>query len=285
MSNSYSWWLNSELRTYDDAARYFSKARQPDKGRPLKSWARLFKVGDNYVVRIEATDVAVFTPDNKLTMVLGMDDLSCYAQTLSSSMHRAIPIAVLRVGKGRYRVQHTKAIDDIRNKGGSPASAWAILRTSPELFTGMTFDLATGQALNARKDLKDCVIPDKRLEWVRKLRKFKQGIKVRAKLGVFDTLAKEVHAERMAAGGPSAWRRPDWSDALWVDALYNAIKDEQFPMELMRGFVASASISWWRPTTPTTQDVLKESENILNNLSINLRTRFGVFDIDQSKVA
>lgn len=285
MSNSYSWWINSELRTYDDAARYFSKARQPDKGRPLKSWARLFKVDDNYVVRIENTDVAMFTPDNRLKIVLSMESLSYYGQTLSSSMHRAIPIAVLRVGKGRYRVQHTKAIDDIRNRGGSPASAWAILRTSPELFTGMTFDLATGQALNARKDLKDSVIPDKRLEWIRKLRKFKRGIKVRAKLGVLDTLAKEVHAERMAAGNPAAWRRPDWSDAAWIDSLYNAIKDEQFPTELMRGLAASASISWWRPTMPTTQDILKESDNILNNLSINLRTRFGVFDISEDKAA
>ena len=78
------------LKTYDDARNYFSKAKSPSKGRPLNSWGRLYKVGDDYVVRVKTIDVAKFTPDNKLVFVVTPKDARSYGQTLSSSLFRAI---------------------------------------------------------------------------------------------------------------------------------------------------------------------------------------------------
>jgi hypothetical protein len=85
---------------------------------------------------------------------------------------------------------------------------------------------------------------DKRREWLRALRRFKYGIKVRAKLGVLQTICEQVAAQRkgkqrMGCTSMGAYR--------WVTLLYTCIKDNQFPPELLEGFVKTAEVTFLNP--------------------------------------
>lgn len=280
-----NFYLSCALRTYDDAERHFAKAKDKNKGRPLKSWARLTQDGQDYVVSDRGVPLMKFTPDNKLVFLIDGRVGSSHSVTLSQSLHRAVPLMWVRAGTGRYRVKHLKIIDkvsietspkDSTHRWGDSnwLSPWKQMKTAPELFMGMTFDLVTGECINARKDIKESVIPDKRTEWLRKLRAFKRSIKLRAKMGVLDTLIKQVIEERKT----TQWRRPDWTSDLWIDALYKAIRDEQCPTELLRGFVATSPYAPWRQTVLDSDMVLKAADDLLKQLSIPLRRKFGVFD-------
>lgn len=282
---SSSFYLNCALRTYDDAARHFDKARSKTKGRPLKSWARLTQDGNDYVVSDRGVPILKFTPDNKLVFLIDGRIGSNHSVTLSQSLHRAVPLMWMRAGTGRYRVKHLKLIDKLANdtapkdtvfRWNDPnwMSAYRQMKTAPELFIGMTFDLATGECINARKDIKDSVIPDKRTEWLRKLRKFKRNVNLRARMGVLDPLIKQIINDRIS----SPAKMPDWTSEPWLDALYNAIRDEECPTELLRGFVATVPFAPWRQTALTPEAVLKVVDEVLKSLSIELRRKFGVFD-------
>ena len=249
------------LKTYNDAKDYFSKAKSPSKGRPLNSWGRLYQVGDEYIVRVKTMNVAKFTPDNKLVFIVSPKDARSYGQTLSSSLHRAIPILWMRTGMQRYRLQHVVNAE---------------LKTAPELFDGLTFDLATGNAVNARKDLKDSVIPDRRTEWLRKLRKFKRGISVRQRMGVFDGYIKEVYADPKNAYA----KRPNWNDESTLDMLYNAINNEDFPPNLLKAFVHPSHMFGWG-RIPESKQVLKVVDSLTKEYSVELRKKFGVFEIQE----
>jgi len=118
----------------------------------------------------------------------------------------------------------------------------------------------------------------RRLEWLRALRRFKYGVKVRAKLGVLDTLCKQVAEERL---GRSLWERPDWSHDRWITLLYTSIRDNEFPPELLLGFVRTAEITFTFMTPnaqPTIASVLMAVEGVLTARSVQLRAKFGVFD-------
>lgn len=272
----------AKLKTYADAKAHFSKAKTPSKGRPLNSCGRLFQVGDEYIVRVGDMDVAKFTPDNKLVFIVSPKEARTYGQTLSSSLYRMIPILWVRVGMQRYRLQHTAIIDSKISKS-KPQYPWyavnAELKTAPELFDGLTFDLTTGDAVNARKDLKDSVIPDKRVEWLRKLRKFKRGITVRQKMGVFDTYIKEVYANHQLA----YTNRPDWNNETNLDMLYNAIKNEDFPPLLLKAFVHPCHLFGWR-SVPDGKQIVKVVDSITKEYSTELRKKFGVFEIQERTI-
>lgn len=267
------------LKTYNDAKDYFSKAKSPSKGRPLNSWGRLYQVGDEYIVRVKTMNVAKFTPDNKLVFIVSPKDARSYGQTLSSSLHRAIPILWMRAGMQRYRLQHT-AIIDSKLSQSKTIYLWHVvnaeLKTAPELFDGLTFDLATGNAVNARKDLKDSVIPDRRTEWLRKLRKFKRGISVRQRMGVFDGYIKEVYADSKSAYA----KRPNWNDESTLDMLYNAINNEDFPPNLLKAFVHPSHMFGWG-RIPESKQVLKVVDSLTKEYSVELRKKFGVFEIQE----
>lgn len=114
--------------------------------------------------------------------------------------------------------------------------------------------------------------------WLRALRRFKYGIRVRAKLGVLDAVAARVGAERR---NRSRWDRPDWDDPRWIDLLYVAIRDEQFPDELLAGFAKTAEVTFFSQTLQPPRDaILKAIDQVLRQRSLLLRQRFGVITDD-----
>jgi hypothetical protein len=116
---------------------------------------------------------------------------------------------------------------------------------------------------------------DKRREWLRALRRFKYGIKVRAKLGVLQTICEQVAAERK---GKQRWDAPQWEHDRWVTLLYTCIKDNQFPPELLAGFVKTAEVTFLNPRKqPTVEGTVEVVNEICRRQSNALRRKFGVF--------
>lgn len=116
---------------------------------------------------------------------------------------------------------------------------------------------------------------DKRREWLRALRRFKYGIKVRAKLGVLQTICEQVAAERK---GQQRWDAPQWEHDRWVTLLYTCIKDNQFPPELLIGFTKTAEVTFLNPRKqPTVEGTLDAVNEVCKQNSRALRQKFGVF--------
>lgn len=268
----YQYFNEAEITSYKDAAACFAKARKPDAGRPIKQWVRLFKVGDNYEFRFNDMPFAILSPDNILTFPRTPNEMSRMSITFSQASYRVIPVLFQRIATGRYAIEHSLTVDK-RLRGNS---RYASLRENAcEYFAGIQFDMETGACINKRPRLTDCVDDAARKVWLTKLRKFKQGMKVRAKMGVLETICQQVTAER--ARDRNTWSQPNWSSDTWIDLLYTAMNEEQFPTELLRGFAMSCRISVWRHENPTTKATLEAVESVLNKLSVDLRKRFGVF--------
>lgn len=116
---------------------------------------------------------------------------------------------------------------------------------------------------------------DKRREWLRALRRFKYGMKVRAKVGILQTYCEQVAAERR---GVQKWDAPMWEHDRWVTFLYTCIKDQWFPEELLIAFVKTAEVTLLTSRKqPTTERVLDAVNQVCKQQSKQLRQKFGVF--------
>jgi hypothetical protein len=116
---------------------------------------------------------------------------------------------------------------------------------------------------------------DKRREWLRALRRFKYGIKVRAKLGVLQTICEQVAIERK---GKQVWDAPQWEHPRWVILLYTCIKHNQFPPELLIGFAKTAEVTFMASRKqPTAVQTRAAVDIVCRRQSKALRTKFGVF--------
>ena len=115
---------------------------------------------------------------------------------------------------------------------------------------------------------------DKRREWLRALRRFKRGMKLRAKLGVLDVICQQVGDQRR---GKMQWDAPQWTDDRWVTLLYNCIKDNQYPTIILEGFAKTAEITFFAPSKrPTVPKTLAAVDTVCRQLSRPLRVKFGV---------
>lgn len=116
---------------------------------------------------------------------------------------------------------------------------------------------------------------ERRRAWLRALRQFKYGVRVRAKLGLLQKICVEVHTER---GLAKHWDAPDWDDPRWLNLLYLSILRQEFPDVLLRGFVQSAKVSFFAMhIPPTAEGAIDEMNAVCQKHSRKLRTMFGVF--------
>lgn len=264
--------------TYEATRLWFARARSKDKGRPFGRWGKVLKSGDDYLVMVNNKQVCRITPDDKLTMCIDGHRGRAISNTLSCSIHRLVPITWTRVGMGRYRIMGTRMLkaDD---------SWWIKSREAPELFEGLQFDLSTGLPTNARPDMVTRVNKDARREWLRALRRFKSQIQLRVKMGVFDGVRAEMDAGGAIPKPPPGklfhGRAPDWGDAKWLDLLHTSMRDNQYPKELLAGFLLTMPTVVWR--AGYARQSMKESmkltvNHVINSNSVELRARFGVFD-------
>ena len=277
--------MRTDKMSYSDVAEWFTRCRNPDKGRPVMSWARMFKVDDTYELRHGSTKVGVFTPDNKFTFTLSTQEARNSSVTLSQALQRTIPFSWHRVGMGKYKVKPTPPYEEY--KANNPdAYPWHYFAEQEgyELFDGLCFDLNTYEPVNARQKMSDTIDPVKRKEWLGSLRKFKRAVKVRARLGVLDTLIQQVAQERSKHRSRYDWEMPDWNTDTWQDMLYTSIKNSECSTELLKGIVMSVSTGYYKSSI-SVDDVLKECDKICTNYSVEIRRKFGVFNGDINEVS
>ena len=274
-----TYFYEAAIRNYAQAKRLYGTCRFPDKGKPVKNWCRLHKVDENFELRMDGKTICVFAPDNTLTFTLTSAQAKNYSITLSQALARAIPIGWERVATGRHRVVHTMRIGQ---HGANRYEAWrnTMKAEGIEVFNGIKFNLDTGECMNAKPTTEAQVIPAKRTEWLRALRVFKRGLKVRAKLGVLDAICQDIIAERKLTKTRYDWVQPDWSHEKWIDLLFNSIKNNQHPTELLQGFAQSTLHAYAIISRETT---LEAADNICAELSVQLRRKFGVFGDDEDE--
>jgi hypothetical protein len=270
--------MRTDKLSYEEVAEWFTRARNPDAGRPVMSWARMYKVGDTYELRFDTAVVGVFTPDNKFTFKLTSQEARRCSITLSQALQRAIPFLWTRVATGRYTVTCTTGFREYC-EDNPDGYRWDYFKTAPayDVFDGLQFDLNTYEPTNAKPPLNSTdVIKENKLMWLRSLRKFKMAIKVRARMGVLESLIKKVEAERVGINRHQ-WEMPDWGSDTWQEVLYTSIRDSECSMELLKGFIKSVSTGYYSSAV-SVEEVIEEVDKVCTTYSIDLRRRFGVFN-------
>lgn len=259
--------------TYEATRLWFARAKSPDKGRPFNRWGKVVKSGNDFIVLVYGHEVCRITPDNKLTMTIDGQRGATISNTLSSSIQRLVPITWTRVGMRRYRIMGTRTL--------KPSDSWWVKsKEAPELFDGLQFDLDTGEAINAKPDILSRVDPDARREWLRALRRFKANLRLRAKMGVFDGIQRELDTPRNGLPKQFNGRAPDWGSEKWMNLLHTSIRDGQYSKELLAGLLLTMPSVVWRMNSkarPMTEKVKQTIDYIINSNSVELRARFGVF--------
>jgi len=269
--------MRTDKISYGEVAEWFTRCRNPEKGRPLQSWARMFKVEGNYELRLGNAVVGVFSPDNKFTFKLTSQDARRCSITLSQALQRAIPFLWVRKATGRYVIKPTPQYEEYKKQHDNPHH-WDYFQKIEgyELFDGLQFDLDTYEPINAKPLLKDTEVDqENKLTWLRQLRKFKQAIKVRARMGVLESLIQQVDKERTGISRHD-WDMPNWESEAWQDMLYTSIKDSECSTDLLKGIIKSVSRGYYQ-TQISVKEVVAEADRLCTTYSLDLRRKFGVY--------
>lgn len=280
------WMNNAEINTYAEAKTHFAKCKNPARGKPLRSWAllKLDMSNGDYVVHMKNwnggdAEVGRFHPDNTFEFTLDITQARNYSVTLSQALHGAIPFIWTRKAMGRYEVSSVKKAVRIFNENSSNG-IWPIIKEVAIPFRkGLRFALDSNEAQNPQPEDINQAIPEKRKEWLRTLRTYKQALAVKARMGVVDSVMLEVKAEREATSrydpNNTAWQRPDWFAESWNELLYTAVKNNDTSLKMIKLFVQSGYAHVYRAMT--VKDFDDNVENVFRQQSISLRRRFGVF--------
>lgn len=252
--------------SYKQIEDWFAKARNRKHGRPLNSWCRVHERDGKFIFYGHDREFASVSQDNTVTFTATIPEIKSISNTLSQALHSVFGLSFTRASTNRYKLVHPK---DTRCAFGT--------KNWPEYFAGIQFDLRTGKCLNYRPDLSTLVQPEQRKVWLRKLKKFKYNIKLRCKIGVMQAILDKVSKE---FSKNVVYKCPHWESKEWTDKLYEAINNEDLPMEVMEGIMQTVymyKIRYGYDPAYIMHHIIEITDNILNNASIELRTRFGVF--------
>lgn len=263
------------ITSYQQAAAFFGNAKSPDKGRPLSrtDW-RLFKDGDDYVIKCVTDEAVRITPDNVATLHVGQ-----YAprKNILWGLPKVTPIFIHKRSEGNYRVHIRKTYPTERYNKPSDFNLNGFKEFSNggyRLFYGLKIDLSSGWVLNAASD-KPEVDADARKKWLANSAKLKRHLQVITRLGGFDALVQQV----MSAGDRTnlyRWDLPTLMDiarrperlALFVAAL------EGDRLEEFTYLVAQSMVACGECSDQAIQ--LAHINNIFTKNSVTLRVTLGV---------
>ena len=262
------------ITSYQQAAAFFANAKSPDKGRPLgRTYWRLFKDGDDYVIKCSTDEAVRITPDNVATLHIGQ-----YAprKNILWGLPKVTPIYIHKRSEGNYRVHIRRTYPSERYSKPSDFNLTGFTefsRGGARLFDGLKIDLSNGWVLNAASD-KPEVDADARKKWLTNSGKLKRHLQVITKLGGFDALTLQV----MNAGSTPLyrWDLPTLVDiskhpdrlALFVAAL------EGDRLEEFTYLVAQSMVACGECSDQAIQ--LAHINNIFTKNSVTLRVTLGV---------
>ena len=288
------------LKDYADCERMFSTCRYPEKGKPIRTWCRLYKEQDVYVLKYmmwvfgqqdkeqNTLPIAEFHPDGRIVLPSDSNEWRNMHASLSTALHNAIPILTERMGRGRYRIAHTGLLDRVtpaigeKDIRGNYYQSWwdAFKEHGTEYFAGMTFN-DDGVCINPQYATDGEIDTEKRRVWLRMLRRFKRGLKARAKVGALQQHAKRIydkHAEMERKGQHRwQWQMPNWKSKKYYAMLKEAMQTNEYTPEFLEAFVESATPNTYGNTLATDAHILQHVDTLMNDLSYQLRKDFGVF--------
>lgn len=262
---------------WSECRQWFAHARSPDRGRPIKTGWRMFKGEDNaflgednaFFITAHSYRVCTFNSDDTVTFDITDQTLPNICHTISSTLSSVVPYLICRVGTGRYVVNHVGALVMPLN-----GERWytAFTKQAYDLFPGVTFDNKSMACINPRpKATKETEHTENRRIWLHTLRRFKRGLAVRGKLGVFTAIHTAMAAEKFPA------LRVDTLSDSFVEFLYNCMRNDEYPDEVLRG-LGFTRYGLWRPTGNLDKLAVEQASSTLSSLSFRLRQRFGVWD-------
>ena len=241
-----AWWNNAKIKSYSDAVAVWATCRNPEKGKPLTPKIRMYKK-DNGAFELRHYDDFLFATIYPANFV----ELQNSDHT-PINIYKVIPVFLNRIDRGRYRVAHTDTMPT--NAGSAHLMSWGYMRKiAPEFFDGIAFDLATGECLNRKPDLKDRVNPDISLQWKRAVREYDKGWRLRVRLGIMPAPAIPFHFVDVDKA---------------FNALVTAIKEQDFSGDTL------TSIGILTTYYPPNADTFSE---LVNTHRTRLRKAFGVF--------
>ena len=271
--------------TYADMETFFARVMSPKKGRPIKQGWRLYKEGSTFVVKMydwsggEMLPVLKVSPRNTATYLLPLERVLRNANSLVIMFPRIVPIHLARARKGVYRIGHEMGVPMRVTSWGTYPDYTFFRKEAPEYFRGIKFNLITGECLNAKPDTVTTELPEQRKVWRSELRRYKRGLKARAKVGALRGFIEAEQAAIKEAG--NAWPyhrrvRPDWTDSKWTNLLVKNMKKEKYPAEILQAFVRSVDPIWHNQRI-TEKDVLRAVDQVFTRNSEHLRRKYGVF--------
>jgi hypothetical protein len=195
------------IASYADAEAVLAKARNPEKGKPLKNTYRLIKDGDEFVLTTSGKHVAKIYRNNTIEVFAPKYTPSWLLMT---TLPQLVPvragwisrkIAFMHTGKS-FLIPHYK---------------------------GLTFDMLTGECVS-QPPTKLNVNKDKRKEYLRDLRVFKRQFETRLKLGVFNAIADQIMAEQ-----PELWTlRVRWNNNLTMQMVAYQVQSKAVSHEFAK---------------------------------------------------
>ena len=265
------------LTSYSDFADLFDTCRSISKGKPLPGGWRMHQHNRLYAVYISNIKIFEIDRNNKLTFTVSQRELLNLNHSLVTVLYKIIPLMLSRKRKGVYVISKIQAYHP-------PLYRYLNVdhTNTLEYFTGMQFDLATQTCLNPRPNLLDTVIPKVRKQWLRDVKRFKKGLKARAKVGALQGYIDEVVAAR-ATQPSGGWRHnfdnnlPTWSDPRTTQQVIDCMRTEQYPPDLLKLLVQTTYLGWGSGEI-TNSMVLENVDRVFNTHSIHYRKAYGVFD-------
>lgn len=255
----------SKFSNYQHIQNFFIRVRDPDKGRKVNACCRVFATPNGaYEFKFYNRPIFQVTPDNVLTFICSNEDAYPAAVSISATLHRIVPLVWLRKRYKFYQVSSYSFIP----RGERD---WA------ELFKGLQFDLNSKKFLNAKAPLLERVDKDKKLEWTRLITKFKRGLRVRVKLGAVQAVIDNIIATQDTG---KSFMKPDWTSNEWQEFLLDCIVKDEYPMALLVGIARThIRLSYWGGIkfVSNPESLMSDIDNMMNECSIGLRTKFGVF--------
>lgn len=191
---------------YQECERRFKTARWPEKGKPINGFygnPRIFKRGDDYVIRRWQRDLALVHPDGTATL---------FFQTSMDASKTVLPyqfwivdmlgLCQLYLRRGTYLLYKP---DHWHTPGEQATTSWGHTyrsvdyvtlkkQTERTLFNGARVDLSSGQILNPSD--RPAAAPNKTKNqaaakaWSAKVREFNRIVKVSAKMGLYDEMTE-----------------------------------------------------------------------------------------------
>jgi len=214
------------------------------------------------------------TPNNVLTFILSLDKLLYHSNSIVMVLHKTVPLTVQRFDKGKYRVGV-----GVKTKAIWSGNYYFSLKKedSQQYFKGIKFRLPDRLCLNPQPDETIEEVPEERRKWRRDLRRYKRGLKSRAKVGALtghiDRYEKERNENAKLDWQVRRQLRMLWTNE-WIKRLVRCMKKEEYPSEILYAFVRSAD-RWHRSTNP--QHIIKAVDEVFTAHSEALRREYGVF--------